>query len=69
VVEGVEGYVPFKGDLSTVVQELIAGLKTAMGYAGAKNIEELRTKARFVALTPSGLEEAKPHDVLLPGEG
>jgi len=68
IAEGVEGYVPFKGDLATIVQELTAGLKVAMGYAGAKNISELQKKARFAALTAAGIREAGPHDVVMPSE-
>jgi IMP dehydrogenase len=67
VPEGVEGWVPYKGDLVTVVQEMIDGLRASMGYAGARNIPELWEKARFAVMTSAGIEEAKPHDVLLPG--
>lgn len=66
--EGVEGWVPYKGEVSVVVQELAAGLRAAMGYAGAKNIRELWEKAKLVALTSVGVEEVKPHDILLPSE-
>jgi len=68
IAEGVEGWVPYKGELSTVVRELTAGLRAAMGYAGAKNIRELWEKARFAFVTPSGQAETKPHDILLPSE-
>lgn len=66
--EGVEGWVPYKGDVSVVVQEMTAGLQASMGYAGARTIPELWEKARLAAITPSGAEEARPHDVLLPSE-
>jgi IMP dehydrogenase len=66
--EGVEGWVPYKGDVSVVLQEMTAGLQASMGYAGAKTIPELWEKARLAAITPSGAEEARPHDVLLPSE-
>ena len=66
--EGVEGWVPYKGDVSVVVQELTAGLQASMGYAGAQAISELWEKARLAAITASGSEEARPHDVLLPSE-
>src|SRR3972149_2030244 len=66
--EGVEGWVPYKGDVSVVVQELTAGLQAALGYAGAQAIPELWEKARLAAITASGSEEARPHDVLLPSE-
>ena len=68
ISEGVEGWVPYKGEVSTVVRELAAGLRASMGYAGAKNIRELWEKARFAILTPAGTEETKPHDILLPSE-
>jgi len=67
ISEGVEGWVPYKGDLGTVVQELVDGLKASMGYAGARNILELWEKARFAVMSAAGIEEAKPHDILLPG--
>ena len=69
VPEGVEGWVPYKGEVSVVLEELVAGLRASMGYAGAKNIEELWLKGRLAALSASGAEEARPHDVLLPSEG
>lgn len=66
--EGVEGWVPYKGDVSVAVGELTAGLQASMGYAGAQTIPELWEKARLAAITASGSEEARPHDVLLPSE-
>lgn len=68
VPEGVEGWVPYKGEVSIVLDELVSGLRASMGYAGASNIYELWTKARLAALSPSGAEEAKPHDILLPSD-
>ena len=68
VPEGVEGWVPYKGEVNTVLDELVSGLRASMGYAGARNIEELWTKAKLAALSPSGAEEAGPHDILLPSE-
>jgi IMP dehydrogenase len=68
VSEGVEGWVPYKGEISDVTQELVAGLRASMGYAGAKDIKELWKKARFVGLTQAGTQETKPHDILLPSE-
>ena len=66
--EGVEGWVPYKGEVSVVTQELVAGLQASMGYAGARTINELWEKARLAGITNSGAEEARPHDVLLPSE-
>ncbi|MEM2878851.1 MAG: IMP dehydrogenase [Candidatus Hadarchaeales archaeon] len=68
ISEGVEGWVPYKGEVSTVVKEMASGLRASMGYAGARNIEELWEKAKFAMLTPAGGEETKPHDILLPSE-
>jgi IMP dehydrogenase len=68
ISEGVEGWVPYKGDLSIVVQELTDGLRAAMGYAGARNIPDLWKKAEFAVMSAAGIEEAKPHDILLPGQ-
>jgi IMP dehydrogenase len=66
--EGVEGWVPYKGEVSAVMDELVSGLKASMGYAGATNIRELWSKAKLAAISPSGAEEARPHDILLPSE-
>lgn len=68
VPEGVEGRVPYKGSLSFSVQQLIGGLRAGMGYCGCKNINELRKKARFVKITPSGLRESHVHDVIITKE-
>ena len=68
VPEGVEGWVPYKGEVSIVLDELVSGLRASMGYAGAKNIEDLWLKGRLAALSASGAEEARPHDILLPSE-
>jgi IMP dehydrogenase len=68
IAEGVEGWVPYKGEASAVVQELVAGLRASMGYAGAKNIRELWEKAKFAIVTSAGAEETRPHDILLPSE-
>lgn len=68
VPEGVEGWVSYKGEVSIVLEELVSGLRASMGYAGASSIQELWQKARLAALSPSGEEEARPHDILLPSE-
>jgi len=68
IPEGVEGWVPYRGDIASVVQEFIGGLRAAMGYAGAKTIQELREKAKLAVLTESGVKEAAPHSILLPSE-
>ncbi len=68
VPEGVEGRVPNKGPLSANVHQLIGGLRSGMGYCGCKNIEELRKKAQFIRITPSGLRESHVHDVIITKE-
>lgn len=68
VAEGVEGVVPFRGRAEEVLFQLIGGVKSGMGYVGAKNIEELRTKSRFVKISANGLKESHPHDIRITSE-
>lgn len=68
VPEGVEGRVPYKGLLSESVHQLVGGVRSGMGYCGCRNIDELREKARFVRITPSGLRESHVHDVTVTRE-
>ncbi|MEN6463956.1 MAG: IMP dehydrogenase [Syntrophaceae bacterium] len=68
VPEGIEGRVPFRGSLSTSIYQLIGGLKAGMGYAGARTIDELRIKAKFVKITNAGLKESHVHDVIITKE-
>jgi IMP dehydrogenase len=68
VPEGIEGRVPHRGSLSVTIQQLIGGLKAGMGYVGAKTIQELQQKARFVRITSSGLRESHVHDVIITKE-
>lgn len=68
VPEGIEGRVPYKGALSEVVYQLIGGLRAAMGYCGAKTIEDLKTKTKFVKITNAGLRESHPHSVFITKE-
>jgi IMP dehydrogenase len=63
VPEGVEGRVAYKGSLEAVVNQLVGGLKSGMGYLGAKNLDELYKKAKFVQITSAGLKESHPHDI------
>jgi IMP dehydrogenase len=63
VAEGIEGMVPYKGPISDTVFQMIGGLRSGMGYVGARTIEELRRDARFVRISSSGLIENHPHDV------
>jgi IMP dehydrogenase len=62
IPEGIEGQVPFRGPLSAVADQLVGGLRMAMGYCGARTIAELQ-EARFVQITSAGLKESHPHDV------
>ncbi|HTE48457.1 MAG TPA: IMP dehydrogenase [Candidatus Paceibacterota bacterium] len=68
VPEGIVGRVAFKGGLAEVVYQLIGGLRSGMGYCGAKDIETLQKKAKFVRVTRSGIEESHPHDVIITKE-
>ena len=68
VPEGVEGQVPYKGPAATVLHQLTGGLRAAMGYVGARNLEEMRHKARFVRVTAAGLRESHVHDVIITRE-
>ena len=68
VPEGIEGRVPYRGPLSFAVQQLIGGLKAGMGYVGAKTIQELQQKAKFVRITSPGLRESHVHDVIITKE-
>jgi IMP dehydrogenase len=67
VPEGIVGRVPYKGKLSEVMYQYIGGLRAGMGYAGAKNIEDLQA-AKFVRITSSGIRESHPHDVVITKE-
>jgi IMP dehydrogenase len=68
VPEGVEGRVPYRGHLGEFVYQLVGGLRAGMGYCGARNIAELRTKAKFVAITPASVSESHPHDIQITKE-
>ncbi|AGB04609.1 inosine-5'-monophosphate dehydrogenase [Aciduliprofundum sp. MAR08-339] len=63
VPEGVEAAVPYKGRVEEVIFQLVGGVKSGMGYTGARNVEELWKRARFVRITNAGLKESHPHDV------
>jgi len=63
VPEGVEGKVPYRGTVASVVHQLIGGLRASMGYVGAGNIAELKEKGKFVRITAAGLRESHPHDI------
>lgn len=68
VPEGVEGRVPYKGKVGEVVYQLIGGLKSGMGYVGAKNIQELKDNSQFIKITPATLQENHPHNITITRE-
>lgn len=68
VPEGIEGRVPYRGRLSDVIYQLVGGLRSGMGYVGARNLEELRQKAKFVRITWAGYRESHVHDVQITKE-
>jgi IMP dehydrogenase len=68
VPEGIEGQVPYKGPVSAVLHQLAGGLRAAMGYVGAKDLEAFRDKAQFVRITNAGLRESHVHDVTITRE-
>lgn len=65
IAEGVEGLVLYKGSLENVVDKLVGGLRTGMYYAGVRNIRELQEKTRFIRVSPAGVVESYPHDILI----
>jgi len=68
VPEGIEGRVPYKGPLSSLVGQLVGGLRAGMGYCGCPDIDALRKNARFVRITSAGLRESHAHDVIITKE-
>jgi len=68
VPEGIEGRVSYRGALSACIFQLLGGVRSGMGYCGVKNIEELQEKTKFIQITPAGLKESHPHDVIITKE-
>jgi IMP dehydrogenase len=68
VPEGIEGRVPYKGPLADTIYQFVGGLRAAMGYCGSKNINEFKTKTKFVKISNAGLRESHPHDVMVTEE-
>jgi IMP dehydrogenase len=68
VPEGVEGRVPYKGHLAPFIYQLVGGLRAGMGYCGTRNIEELRTGARFILVSAASVQESHPHDISITQE-
>jgi IMP dehydrogenase len=63
IAEGIEGQVPYKGPLASVAYQLLGGLRQSMFYTGARTVDELKAKGKFVRITAAGLKESHPHDV------
>jgi IMP dehydrogenase len=63
IAEGIEGQVPYRGPLGSVVYQLLGGLRQSMFYTGAATIDELKARGKFVRITPAGLKESHPHDI------
>ena len=68
VPEGIEGRVPFKGNVNDTIYQLVGGLRASMGYCGCSTIEEMKADARFVRMTAAGLRESHPHDIIITKE-
>ena len=68
VPEGVEGRVPYRGELSEIIYQLVGGIRSGMGYCGKANIEELRKTAQFIKITNASLIESHPHDISITKE-
>jgi IMP dehydrogenase len=68
VPEGIEGRVPYKGPVQSIIHQLIGGLRAAMGYTGSATIADLQNKSQFVRITGAGLHESHVHDVQITAE-
>ena len=68
VPEGIEGRVPYKGGLASILHQLLGGIRSSMGYLGCSNLKELHTKAKFVKITNAGMKESHVHDVMITKE-
>ena len=68
VPEGIEGRVPYKGSMVNIINQLMGGLRSGMGYTGCINLDELHKKPHFVRVSPSGVRESHVHDVQITKE-
>jgi len=68
VPEGIEGRIPYKGNVSDTIYQIVGGLRAAMGYCGCKTITELKENTHFIKMTSAGLRESHPHDVVITKE-
>jgi len=68
VPEGIEGKVPYKGNVGDTIYQMIGGLHSAFGYCGCRNVTEMKEKAQFIKITDAGLRESHPHDISITKE-
>jgi IMP dehydrogenase len=68
VPEGIEGRVPYKGELRPFIHQLVVGLKKGMGYCGCRTVQDLHDYERYMRISPAGLAESHPHDVVITRE-
>jgi IMP dehydrogenase len=68
VPEGIEGRIPYRGSITSNIHQLVGGLRSGMGYVGARTLEELRDRARFVRISSAGQQESHVHDVIITKE-
>ena len=68
VPEGVEGQVPYKGPVGNVVHQLVGGLRAGMGYLGARNLDDLKARAKFIRISPAGMRESHSHSITITRE-
>ena len=68
VPEGIEGRVPYKGSVIAILHQLAGGLRAAMGYTGSQDIDQMRTRPKFVRITTAGVRESHVHDVTITKE-
>lgn len=68
VPEGIEGMIPYRGPVSDTIYQLIGGIRSAMGYCGTADIQEFKSKAEFIRISPAGVRESHPHDIKITKE-
>ena len=68
VPEGIEGRVPYKGPVASVLHQLIGGLRASMGYTGSRTLADFQTRAEFIRITAAGFRESHVHDVTITRE-
>ena len=68
VPEGIEGRVPYKGPVGTIIHQLMGGLRSGMGYTGCENMQQMRSEPQFVRVTSAGMSESHVHDVSITKE-